>query len=161
MEPSHVTTRQDQSPCMNAFRRGLLYIVPPLLLFGLVGVLTAGDLPSRGLRVLLATPLANIALSTAKEIERSFSDVSRSPIMAKPKYAELRIKYEPIPPYTKPQVHAELVRIIEEYGWIVSHQGPYYYYATLSQPSGTLLAILHSYDNGTPYVTLSITNRRF
>ncbi len=83
------------------------------LLFGSLILISGCE--SKELKAMLESPLANMQLTTAREVARSHKD--KEVTLGKPIYAKVRIKYEPTGNYTKEDVFNEIVKNIEKNGW--------------------------------------------
>ena len=91
------------------------YINLLFLSFGALILISGCKTHSKELKAMLESPVANMQLTTAKEIKRSYNDKSVS--LGKPIYAAVRIEYEPIGNHTKEDVYSEIVENIERSGW--------------------------------------------
>ncbi len=54
--------------------------------------------------------------TTGREVRRSIQDTKKVRI-GKPRYADVRIRYEPIDPYTAEDLYQELVDMLKKNGW--------------------------------------------
>ena len=63
---------------------------------------------------MLANPVANMQLTTAREVKRFQEDKD---ITRGRSYAELKVRYEPVGNNTKGDVYDEIVENIENSGW--------------------------------------------
>ncbi len=70
---------------------------------------------SEGLKAMLANPVANMQLTTAREVKRFQRDKDK--VLSKPIYAEILVIYEPIGNNTQGDVYDEIVGNIENSGW--------------------------------------------
>ncbi len=70
---------------------------------------------SEGLKAMLANPVANMQLTTAREVRRYQMDKDKT--LGKPGYAEILVIYEPIDNNTQGDVYDEIVGNIENSGW--------------------------------------------
>jgi hypothetical protein len=86
-----------------------------LAFFGVVILLSMYNPESAGMKAMLANPVANMQLITARETYRFQEDKDK--VLGKPVYAKVRVEYEPIDNYTKGDVYDEIVEIVEKSGW--------------------------------------------
>ncbi len=70
---------------------------------------------SEGFKAMLTNPVANMQLTTAREVKRYQRD--RDTVLGKTSSASIIVKYEPIGNYTKGDVYDEIVENIENTGW--------------------------------------------
>jgi len=141
----------------------LKYFILLILVFlGILIFVNVREAESEGLKAMLANPVANMQLTTAKEVYRYQDD--KGVTLGKPGYAMVDVTYEPIGNNTTGDVYDEIVDNIENSEWekrdITSWlEGEYYvaktYYGTSNRV--LLLEVFNNQDLGS--VTVSMTAR--
>lgn len=85
------------------------------MVFSFAVLFLSCDVKSEELRAILNNSAANMSLITAKAVERSYNDKSKT--FGKPINARVKIIYEPMIPYSKNNAFNEIIKNLKNYGW--------------------------------------------
>ena len=124
------------------------YINLLFLSFGALILISGCKIQSKELKAMRGSPIANMQLTTAKEVKRSYRD--KNITFGKPIYAYVKIEYEPKINYTKEDVYREIVNNLENNGWRrdlynVGQRG--YYSASQPYESFSLVVKVFNHQN--------------
>ncbi len=133
-----------------------------LAFFGVLIFFSMQKPESAGMKAMLANPVANMQLTTAREIKRFQRD--KDTVLGKPIYAEILVEYEPVGNNTQGDVYDEIVGIIKKSGWekedVTSGlEGKYYKAETRYGSFGKHLRIRVATDSQSSSVSLKIVAR--
>ncbi len=132
-----------------------------LAFFGVLIFFSMQKPESAGLKAMLANPVANMQLTTAREVRRFQED--KDVILGKPVYAKIRVNYEPIGNNTKGDVYVEIVEIVESSGWerdsYSTEMNDYYNGSLYYESSSRRLDVSVGYKPDRSYVWVSMDAR--
>jgi hypothetical protein len=121
-------------------------------------VLTACDMHSTELRMLLEHPASNLTLKTGHEIARTIRDKDK--VFGKPVYPKVRISYEPTNHHSRSDVYAEILENLENVGaarkpYNVPSEGGYHGSIATSSAEYDVLVTYSSSESNTVILILT------